>query len=167
MTAYRAAVARESYNLPGISFLCEVAVRYPWLVLSLTVMLLLAAPAGSQSKPAPQRDARRLAIEAAASPAPQFGRARQEEDRIRYEREREMARQRNKDRQAALKKDTDKLLELATQLKEYVDKTNENLLSVDVVKKAEEIEKLSKRVKDKMKGDEYYPTDSPFPGRRR
>ena len=142
--------------------------RYPWPVLSLTVMLLLAAPAGSQSKPGRQPDSRKLVTEAEASPAPQFGRSRQEDDHFRYEREREMARQRNKDRQAALKKDTDKLLELATQLKEYVDKTNENLLSVEVVKKAEEIEKLSKSVKDKMKGDEYYPpVESPIPGRRR
>ena len=74
-----------------------------------------------------------------------------------------MARQRNKARQAALKKDTDKLLELATQLKEYVDKTNENMLSLDVIKKAEEIEKLSKRVKEKMKADEYYPAAGSTP----
>lgn len=141
--------------------------RYPLPVLSLMVMLLLAAPAGSQSKPAQQRDSRKMATEAAASPAPQFPRARQEEDRFRYEREREMARQRNKDRQAALKKDTDKLLQLATELKEYVDKTNENLLSVDVIKKAEEIEKLSKSVKEKMKGDEYYPPVGPIPNRPR
>jgi len=53
--------------------------------------------------------------------------------------------------------DADKLLELATQLKEYVDKTDENMLSLDVIKKAEEIEKLSKSVKEKMKAEEYYP----------
>src|SRR6185436_8265017 len=55
----------------------------------------------------------------------------------------------NKDRQADLKKDTDKLLQLATELKQYVDKTNENMLSVEVLKKTEEIEKLAKRVRDK------------------
>jgi hypothetical protein len=37
-------------------------------------------------------------------------------------------------------------------LKSYVDKSDENVLSVDVVKKAEQIEKLAKSVKDKMKG---------------
>ena len=36
--------------------------------------------------------------------------------------------------------------------KDYVDKSNENVLSLDVVKKAEEIEKLAHSVKDKMKG---------------
>ena len=141
--------------------------RHPLRVLCLMIVLLLAAPAGSQSKPAPRRDSRKLATVAAAFAAPQFPPFRQEEERLRYEREREMARQRNKDRQAALKKDTDKLLELATQLKEYVDKTNENLLSVDVVKRAEEIEKLSKSVKEKMKGDEYSPPVGPIPIRPR
>ena len=59
--------------------------------------------------------------------------------------------QAGKERQAAIKKDTDKLLKLATELKQYVDKTNENTLSMDVVKKAAEIEKLAKEVKERMK----------------
>jgi hypothetical protein len=33
-----------------------------------------------------------------------------------------------------------------------VDKTNEHTLSVDVIKKAEEIEKLAHTVREKMKG---------------
>jgi hypothetical protein len=33
-----------------------------------------------------------------------------------------------------------------------VDKSNEHTLSLDVVKKADEIEKLAKSVKEKMKG---------------
>ena len=66
--------------------------------------------------------------------------------------EREMAKKANQARQAELKRDTEKLLKLATELKEYVDKTSENTLSVEVVKKAEEIEKLAHSVKDKMKG---------------
>ncbi len=58
----------------------------------------------------------------------------------------------NAKRLQELKKDTAKLLQLATELKEYVDKTDENKLSVEVIKKAEEIEKLAHSVKDKMKG---------------
>lgn len=57
-----------------------------------------------------------------------------------------------KERVAALKSDTDKLLKLTVELKSYVDKSDENVLSLDVIKKAEEIEKLAKSVKDKMKG---------------
>jgi hypothetical protein len=57
-----------------------------------------------------------------------------------------------KDRVAALKNDTDKLLKLSVELKSYVDKSDENVLSLDVIKKADEIEKLAKSVKEKMKG---------------
>lgn len=59
----------------------------------------------------------------------------------------------NLQRQADLKRDTDKLLKLSTELKEYVDKSNENVLSVEVINKAEEIEKLAHSVKVKMRGD--------------
>ncbi len=51
-----------------------------------------------------------------------------------------------------LKSDTDRLLKLSVELKSYVDKTNTNVLSLDVMKKAEEIEKLAKSVHDKMRG---------------
>jgi hypothetical protein len=65
---------------------------------------------------------------------------------------REMAKKANLERHTALKTDTDKLLKLAEELKDSVDKSSANVLSVDVVKKAEEIEKLAHSVKDKMKG---------------
>jgi hypothetical protein len=65
---------------------------------------------------------------------------------------REMAKKANQERQALLKADTDKLVKLAGELKDYVDKSNENVLSLEVLKKAEEIEKLARSVKDKMKG---------------
>ena len=57
-----------------------------------------------------------------------------------------------KERVAALKSDTDKLLKLSVELKNYVDKSDENVLSLDVIRKAEEIEKLAKSVREKMKG---------------
>jgi len=59
---------------------------------------------------------------------------------------------RSTERQKRLVADTDKLLALATDLKEQVDKTNKNILSVDVIKKADEIEKLAHSVKERMKG---------------
>jgi len=64
----------------------------------------------------------------------------------------DMEKRASKERVAALKNDTDKLLKLSVELKSYVDKSDENILSVDVIKKADEIEKLAKSVKDKMKG---------------
>ncbi len=69
-------------------------------------------------------------------------------ERIAHEMEKKAA----KERVAALKSDADKLLKLSVELKAYVDKSNENVLSLDVIKKAEQIEKLAKSVKDKMRG---------------
>jgi hypothetical protein len=57
----------------------------------------------------------------------------------------------NKKRQQDIRGDTDKLLQLATELKAAVDKSDENMLSLDVVRKADEVEKLAKKVKEKMK----------------
>ena len=53
--------------------------------------------------------------------------------------------------QLALRRDTEKLLFLAEELKQHVDKTGPNVLSMDVIKKAQEIEKLAKSVKERMK----------------
>jgi hypothetical protein len=64
-----------------------------------------------------------------------------------------MEKARNADRQKHLVQDTDKLLALAKELKEEVDKSNQDTLSVDVVKKAGEIEKLAKSVKDHMRSN--------------
>src|SRR5579863_205278 len=67
--------------------------------------------------------------------------------------EKEMVKKANQERQAQIRRDTDRLYELSTQLKQYVDKSSENTLSLDVIKKAEEIEKLAHSVKEKMKGN--------------
>ncbi|HXY13138.1 MAG TPA: hypothetical protein VEI26_01410 [Terriglobales bacterium] len=66
--------------------------------------------------------------------------------------EKEMAKKANEERQAQLRRDSDRLFKLATELKDSVDKSNQNTLSVEVIKKAEEIEKLAHSVKEKMKG---------------
>ncbi len=64
----------------------------------------------------------------------------------------EQAKKAAKERVVSLKHDTDKLLKLSVELKESVDKSDENVLSLDVIKKAEEIEKLAHSVREKMKG---------------
>ena len=68
-----------------------------------------------------------------------------------HEMEERRAREANKKRQEEIRTDTLKLYQLATELKDAVDKTNENMLSLDVVKKADEVEKLAKKVKEKMR----------------
>jgi len=47
--------------------------------------------------------------------------------------------------------DTAKLYDLASQLKKEMDDTNEDVLSITVMKKAEEIEKLAEKIKNRMK----------------
>lgn len=54
--------------------------------------------------------------------------------------------------QKQLEADADKLLSRAKDLKAQVEKSNPDKLSVDVTKKAAEIEKLAHAVKELMKG---------------
>lgn len=56
-------------------------------------------------------------------------------------------------RQKDIKKDVEKLFDLATELKTEVEKTDATaVLSMAMVKKAEEIEKLAKQIRDHTKG---------------
>jgi hypothetical protein len=75
------------------------------------------------------------------------------EDPDRQALDKEMLKKANQERQAQLRRDTDRLYQLSTQLKQQVDKSSENTLSLEVIKKAEEIEKLAHSVKEKMKGN--------------
>ena len=69
-------------------------------------------------------------------------------DNLRVEQER----MRISERQKRLVEDTDKLLALTTALKEQVNESDKNILSLDMVKKAEEIEKLAHSVRERIKG---------------
>lgn len=60
---------------------------------------------------------------------------------------------RDSERQKRLVADSDKLLELATQLHADVAKTDKHVLSLDVIRRAEEIERLAHGVKQRMKGE--------------
>lgn len=63
----------------------------------------------------------------------------------------QQARSRNNERQKRLELDTEKLVGLVTQFNQQV-RSDEALSPDDVSKRAEEIEKLARSVKDKMKG---------------
>jgi hypothetical protein len=67
--------------------------------------------------------------------------------------ERQLEKERQKQRWQDIKKRSEQLLEVATELKQYVDKSGENVMSIEVIKKAEQMEKLSKDLQRKMKGD--------------
>ncbi len=57
----------------------------------------------------------------------------------------------NAERKRQLSDESAKLLTLAMALKAEVDKTNKDMLSLNVIRKADEIEKLAHNVKEKMK----------------
>ena len=57
-------------------------------------------------------------------------------------------------RQAQLVADTNKLLELSQELKAEVAKSKKDTLSVAVIKKAEEVEKLAKSLKERMRNNQ-------------
>jgi hypothetical protein len=112
--------------------------RIAW-TLSVCLLFPILGKAQAPSRPSPP---------VRADPLPGTGDADESQARV----ARDLAKKANQERQAVLKADTDKLLRLAVELKDSVDRSNENVLSLDVLKKAEEIEKLAHSVKDKMKG---------------
>ena len=57
----------------------------------------------------------------------------------------------NAERKKQISEDSERLLKMATDLKAEVDKTNQDTLSVSVIRKADDIEKLAHSVKEKMK----------------
>jgi hypothetical protein len=57
----------------------------------------------------------------------------------------------NAERKKEIADDSARLLMLAMALKAEVDKTNKDMLSLNVIRKADEIEKLARTVKDKSK----------------
>lgn len=121
--------------------------------LVLTVSASAAAQRNGRNPPQPNPTAPQQSIP--QSPIPSMsplgvGDDPMAEHTSRMQREQEKAR--NDDRQKKLVADTEKLLALATELKANVDKTNKDTMSVDVIRKAEEIEKLAHSVKEKMKG---------------
>ena len=57
-----------------------------------------------------------------------------------------------KEEQKELRRDVDRLLQMAKELKEESDKTPEtDVLSLSLVKKAEDIEKLARQIKDRIR----------------
>ena len=59
---------------------------------------------------------------------------------------------REDERRKRLLSDTEKLVQLSTELKADVEKTSKDELSVEVVRKAAELEKLAHDVKERMRG---------------
>ena len=113
------------------------------VILSLT---LFAIPANSQSKTTPviATGVQKIAAEREA-----MNNALSTDPHLRLQQE--MIARAVAERQSQLRVDTEKLLALTTALKQHVEKSSGNVLSMDVIKTAQEIQKLAKSVQDKMK----------------
>ncbi|MGC1645013.1 MAG: hypothetical protein WA741_04230 [Candidatus Sulfotelmatobacter sp.] len=57
----------------------------------------------------------------------------------------------NLQRQAEIRRDTEKLFRLTSELKDYFERSGQGVMSMDAIKKAEQIEKLAHGMKSKMK----------------
>ncbi|HTW48737.1 MAG TPA: hypothetical protein VMD92_12365 [Acidobacteriaceae bacterium] len=72
-------------------------------------------------------------------------------DPVRVKMDEERMKAMNDDRRKKLSADVDRLIELTNELKTDVDKTTKDELSLEVIKKAQEIEKLAHDVQSRMK----------------
>ena len=109
-----------------------------WVAVALAGILLTGAVSGAQ---APPQNSQSPTLE---SLPPPFG---HRDDNVKTVEQVQIQNAQNAYWQKQLTQDTAKLLGLAKQLEEEVDKSNGRTLSVDVIKKATEIDKLAKSVK--------------------
>ena len=65
--------------------------------------------------------------------------------------QRKQARAASLQRQAEVRRDSEKMAQLIADLNDYLQKNEQGVVSVDAIKKAEQIEKLAHSVKSKMK----------------
>ena len=128
------------------SFLLSRSARYcSMLLLAGAFACLPARGQVSPDRPVPLAPG---SASAASSPVAAFGNTGdQEQLHIMHN----MLKERNVLRQKEIVDDTNRLLELAKELKDDVDKSNKDQLSLSVVNTATEMEKLAKAVKEKMR----------------
>jgi len=65
--------------------------------------------------------------------------------------QRQQAQAANRQRQVEIRRDTVRMFQLTQELNEYLQKGSQGVMSIDAIKKAEQIEKLAHSVKSKMK----------------
>lgn len=110
-----------------------------------------ASSAAAQSHPAPPTTSTAVIPDASNNSSPPLFGNSASSDPNQTHMMREMAKERSVLRQKEIVDETNQLLDLAKQLKDAVDKSNRNQLSLNVVNTASEIEKLAKSVKQKMR----------------
>ena len=115
-----------------------------------TIGLSQQVPQINGGLPGPGRNSQGFAaLPETANPHPDSNRVL--EDSMRLQNDLKHIAMLNEMRQKEMTSDTAKLLALANDLKTEMDKTGKDTLSMDAVRKAEQIEKLAHNVRDKMR----------------
>ena len=115
-------------------------------VAALGAVLLVTSPGVIAQTPTP------LGSSSQTARPPYVDRSRDGENPVNQSLQEQIEKGRQSERQKKLIADTDRLLALANELKIDVDKTTKDQMSIQVIHKAEEIEKLARSVKERMKG---------------
>ncbi|HEV2274521.1 MAG TPA: hypothetical protein VGR96_10165 [Acidobacteriaceae bacterium] len=116
---------------------------------ALAAWLLPAVPALPQRQPQPVQP-----LQPPGFPAPILpGGPDEQHDRAMEQMQKRLATLRNRERQKEIVQDTDKLLALAAELKNSVAKGSRERASADDIKRMDEIAKLAKNVRDRMKSE--------------
>ncbi len=131
-----------------------IKLRKDWRLAALAAVLFAPAAWLIPAVPAlPQRQ-QQQPVQPPGFPAPIVpGAPDEQRDRVMEQMQRRLAMLRNRERQKEIVRDTDKLLALAAELKSSVAKSSREQPSGDDLKKMDEIAKLAKNVRDKMKSE--------------
>jgi hypothetical protein len=138
----------DDYEVSLSAFVSEIGGRMRLQVALAGLILVLSIEQTTAQMPTPAQQGLNVP---GMSQQPRIG-SRPEDDPLRAQQEQKLAKIRNEDRQKKLVSDTDELLTLTADLKRQIDKTTPGTLSIDLIKKAGEIEKLAHSVKERLKG---------------
>lgn len=125
--------------------------RFPWALFLPIVTLAIAGPAlAQQAAPSPPPPVASSSAAPQKQDPPPKPDAAQDQKPAPAPNSKPMTPEKE-ERQAQIVADTKKLYELAEELQAEVAKSNKNTLSLAVVKKAAEVEKLAKSLKERMR----------------
>jgi hypothetical protein len=118
----------------------------------MALMLFVAGSGLVPTRGSAQQQPGQIPGAAPQGPRTNFPTSNDTPDPLRDKQESNRAKALNDDRHKRMVADSDKLLQLATELKTEVDKSTKDEMSLTVIKKAAELEKLAHDVKERMKG---------------
>lgn len=119
---------------------CQEVRRFPWMLVCIAVVCAAAVTCTAQNGPVSKNNT------LAATPVQNSGANAKESKQ-----EKAPISPAETDRKKQIADESSQLLSMALALKAEVDKTTKDTLSLNVIRKADEIERLARTVKEKMK----------------